>query len=207
MPKIDGTQLVERLQKRLDELRLGKSVAARDLRVLLTDEQEAAVDAAWAVQQSLRKNKEAKKKIEDSKLSWKTKREIHIEALESALRVAQEDELAAWERRLRAAEVRQARIYFDELCVQQDAGVDVQSAKTRANNALTRAGLRRLDGMDRSTYGLTQRDREIRKMEDAILDAAQRDLDEYDREQLELLKEHENSVRENSKNGVGRKRR
>ncbi len=203
MPKLDGTQIAERLKGRLKELQQGKEVAARDLRALLTTEQAAAMDAAWAEQQELRKQKRARTKEEEAALGWKTKRDIHIAALESALREAQDAELAAWEKRLHDAEVPQGRVFFDELSKQLDAGVDMQTAKTRANNALTRAGLRRLDGELIGTQGLTPRDKEIRAMEDAILQKAESEMDDYEREQLELLREHEKAVRENRKKRGG----
>ena len=95
MPKLDGTQIAERLQGRLEELRRGEDVAARDLRALLTTEQQAAMDAAWAEQQVLRKQKRARTKEEEAALGWKTKRDIHIAALDSALREAQDAEVAA----------------------------------------------------------------------------------------------------------------
>ncbi len=199
MPKLDGTQIADRLQGRLEEMRRGKEVAARDLRALLTAEQQAAMDAAWAEQQELRKKKRARTKEEEATLGWKTKRDIHIEALQTALREAQEDELAAWEKRLHDAEVRQGRVFFDELNKQVKDGVDMQTAKTRANNALTRAGLRRLDGQLIGTQGLTPRDHEIRAIEDAILQKAESEMDDYEREQLELLREHEKAVLENRK--------
>ncbi len=53
MPKLDGTHIAERLQGRLDEMQRGEDIAARDLRAVLTDEQVAAMDAAWAEQQAL----------------------------------------------------------------------------------------------------------------------------------------------------------
>ena len=199
MPKLDGTQIADRLQGRLEEMRLGKEVAARDLRALLTAEQQAAMDAAWEEQQELRKKKRARTKEEEVALGWKSKRDIHIDALIAALREALANELAAWEKRLLDAEVRQGRVFFDELNKQVKDGVDMQTAKTRANNALTRAGLRRLDGQLIGTQGLTPRDREIRAMEDAILQKAESELDDYEREQLELLREHEKAVLENRK--------
>lgn len=199
MPKLDGTHIAERLKGRLEELQQGKEVAARDLRALLTTEQAAAMDGAWAEQQQLRKQKRARTKEKEAALGWKTKRDIHIAALESALREAQDGELEAWEKRLLDAGVRQGRVFFDELSKQLNAGVDKQTAKTRANNALTRAGLRRLDGALIGTLGLTKRDREIREMEDAILQKAESELDDYEREQLELLREHEKAVLENRK--------
>jgi hypothetical protein len=199
MPKLDGTHIADRLRARLVELQRGEAVAARDLRTLLTREQAVAMDAAWRQQQELRKQKRARTKEEEAALGWKSKRDIHIAALESALRGAQDNELAAWRQRLRDVEVRQGRVFFDELARQLDAGLDVQSAKTRANNALTRAGLRRLDGVLIGTQGLSERDREIRAMEDAILQRAESELDDDEREQLELLREHEKAVAENRK--------
>jgi hypothetical protein len=199
MPKLDGTQIADRLQGRLEEMRRGEEVAARDLRALLTAEQQAAMDAAWAEQQELRKKKRARTKEEEVALGWKSKRDIHIDALIAALREALANELAAWEKRLLDAEVRQGRVFFDELNKQVKDGVDMQTAKTRANNALTRAGLRRLDGQLIGTQGLTPRDREIRAMEDAILQKAESEMDDYEREQLELLREHEKAVLENRK--------
>lgn len=199
MPKLDGTHIADRLQDRLAKLKSGEEVAARDMKSLLTDEQTAAMDAAWAKQQALRKQKRARDKAEEVALGWKTKRDIHIEALSQALREAELNELAAWRKKMHDADVRQGRVYMDELSKQMDAGVDSATAKTRANNALTRAGLRRLDGAAIGTQGLTQRDREIRAMEDAIQQKNESELDDYEREQLELLREHEKAVIENRK--------
>lgn len=199
MPKLDGTHIADRLQARLEEMQRGEEVAARDLRALLNDEQEMAMDAAWAAQQALRKKKRARTKEEEVAFGWKSKRETHIEALQSALNEARGVELAAWEKRGHDAEVRQGRVFFDELVKQTAAGVEIRTAKTRANNALTRAGLKRLDGAAIGTQGLNARDREIRAMEDAILQKSESELDDFEREQIELLREHEKSVLENKK--------
>lgn len=203
MPKLDGTQIPDRLERRLEELQRGEEVAARDLRALLTDEQVAAMDAAWAAQQALRKKKRARTKEEEAALGWKSKREIHIEALEAALQEAQSDELAALEKRQHKLEVRQARIFMDEISKQGEAGIDLQTSIARANNALSRAGLKRLDGALLSTHGLTPRDKEIRAMEEAILKRAESKLDEFEREQRELLRKHEKSILKNQTKSSG----
>lgn len=199
MPKIDGTQVGARLQVWLDKLQRGEAVAARDLRALLSREQEAAMDAAWTAQQKLRANKKPKTLEAQVAIGWKEKRDIHIEALQQAIEEATDDELAAWEKRMRDAEVRQGRVYLDELSAALDAGVDMQTAKTRANNALTRAGLRRLDRQQIGMQGLTPRDRELRAMEDAIQQRAESEMDDYEREQLELAREYEKAVAKNRK--------
>jgi hypothetical protein len=196
MPKLDGTQIAERLQGRLEELRRGEDVAARDLRALLTTEQQAAMDAAWAEQQALRKSKRARTKEEEAAMGWKTKRDIHIAALKSAFREAQDAEVAAWKKRQHDAEVRQGRVYFDELKKETDAGADLKTAKIRANNALTRAKLKRLDGEFNGTQGLTQRDREIRAIEDVLFEKFKDTMSDIDYEQMQMVIDHEKALAE-----------
>ena len=197
MPKLDGTHIAERLKERIAKLKNGEEVAARDLRALLTDEQTAALDAAKKAQQELKKAKRARTKEEENALGWKSIREIHIEALEAALKEAEEDEVGAWEKRMRDAEIRQARIYFDTLESEIKAGKELQTAKNKANNDLTRAGLRRMDGQ--IVGHLSKRDKEISELEAALIQQATNELDDYEKEQLELLKAHNKAVEENRK--------
>ncbi len=197
MPKLDGTHIAERLKERIAKLKNGEEVAARDLRALLTDEQTAALEVAKKAQQELKKNKRARTKEEEKALGWKSIREIHIEALEAALKDAEDDELNAWEKRLRDAEIRQARIYFDTLDKEMTAGKELQTAKNKANNDLTRAGLRRMDGQ--IVEHLSKRDKEISELESALIQQAEAELDDYQKEQLELLKAHNKAVDENRK--------
>ena len=197
MPKLDGTHIAERLKERIAKLKNGEEVAARDLRALLTDEQTAALDAAKKAQQELKKAKRARTKEEEKALGWKSIREIHIEALEAALKEAEEDEVGAWEKRMRDAEIRQARIYFDTLESEIKAGKELQTAKNKANNDLTRAGLRRMDGQ--IVGHLSKRDKEISELETALIQQATYELDDYEKEQLELLKAHNKAVEENRK--------
>ena len=197
MPKLDGTHIAERLKERIAKLKNGEEVAARDLRALLTDEQTAALEVAKKAQQELKKIKRARTKEEEKALGWKSIREIHIEALEAALKDAEDDELNAWEKRLRDAEIRQARIYFDTLDKEMTAGKELQTAKNKANNDLTRAGLRRMDGQ--IVGHLSKRDKEISELESAFIQQAEAELDDYQKEQLELLKAHIKAVEDNRK--------
>ena len=185
MPKLDGTHIAERLKERIAKLKNGEEVAARDLRALLTDEQTAALDAAKKAQQELKKAKRARTKEEEKALGWKSIREIHIEALEAALKEAEEDEVGAWEKRMRDAEI------------EIKAGKELQTAKNKANNDLTRAGLRRMDGQ--IVGHLSKRDKEISELETALIQQATNELDDYEKEQLELLKAHNKAVEENRK--------
>ena len=196
MPKLDGTHLPQRIAERLADLKADKEVAARDIKALLTDEQIAEMEAAWAEQQALRKVKRARTKEEEQELGWKTKREIYIEAYEKAFNEASDGVLEELERLQLEATKRQMRIYFETLNEALKEGKEKRVAENLANNALTRAGLRRMDGQKVGTEGLSRRDREIREMEDAILKKAVSEMDEYEREQYELSQEYEKALRE-----------
>lgn len=199
MPKLDGTHLPQRLAERLADLKAGKEVAARDLKALLNDEQIAEMEAAWEEQQLLRKQKRARTKEEEAALGWKTKRDIHIEAYERAVAAANDGVLEEFQRLQEQAEIRGTKIYFDTLNQALKDGKDKRVAENLANNAMTRAGLRRMDGQPIGMQGLTRRDREIRAMEDAILKKAVSEMDDYEREQYELSQEYEKALREKSR--------
>jgi hypothetical protein len=77
------------------------------------------------------------------------------------------------------------------------AGKELQTAKNKANNDLTRAGLRRMDGQ--IVGHLSKRDKEISELESAFIQQAEAELDDYQKEQLELLKAHIKAVEENRK--------
>jgi len=196
MPKLDGTHLPQRIAERLADLKADKEVAARDIKALLTDEQITEMEASWKEQQALRKVKRARTKEEEQELGWKTKREIYIEAYEKAFNEASDGVLKELERLQLEATKRQMRIYFETLNEALKEGKEKRVAENLANNALTRAGLRRMDGQKVGTEGLTKRDREIREMEEAIMKKAVSEMDEYEREQYELGQEYEKARRE-----------
>ena len=148
MPKLDATQIAERLRTRLAELEAGAEVAAKDIRALLTAKQTAAMEAAWAEQQQLRKIKRAKTQEEKQQLAWKTKREIQIAAFQQAIADSNANILAELQRMQDQAEIRQARIYFEALGKALDQDRTPEQAKSMANNALTRAGLARIDALE-----------------------------------------------------------
>ena len=197
MPKLDGTQIVGRLRGRLKELREGKEVAARDLKALLTSEQVAAMDAAWAEQQELRKKKRARTKEEEAALGWKSKREIQIEAYERAIAEADDGMLDTLEELQRKAQVRQARIYLDTYFKATKDGKSKYVAKNLANNDLTRAGLQRVDGQ--KSQFQNDRDRDVWEMEQQILQKARSEMTPEELEQLEIWEEHEKALAKNRK--------
>lgn len=115
MPKLDATHLRGRIQRRLEQLEAGKSVAAKDIRAVLTAEQQTQLDSEWREQQLLRQQKRARTENEQVELGWKTKREVMISVLKRALAEAEDGELAVLEEKMKRKEVRQARIYFEAL--------------------------------------------------------------------------------------------
>jgi hypothetical protein len=192
MPKLNGTHIVERLRKRIVELEAGEEVAAKDIRVLLTDEQNSALDAAWDEQAKLREGKRVRIDAERQAQGIKSKRELRIAAFKSALEQAEDNEIAAWDAKLRAAEVRQARVYFDALNAAKASGKDKWAAENWANNELTRAGLRRLDGQD--VRYLSKRDKEVNEMEDALRAKMRENLTAEELEQLVLSEQHDEAT-------------
>ena len=196
MPKLDGTHLPQRLAERLADLKEDKEVAARDLKALLNDEQIAEMEAAWEEQKILRKQKRARTKEEEAALGWKTKRETRIETYERAVVAANDRLLEESERLQLEATKRQMRIYFETLKEAVKNGKDKRVAENLANNALTQARLRRMDGQKIGTEGLTPRDREIRAIEEAILQKSVSEMDDYEREQLELSQAYGKALRE-----------
>lgn len=189
MPKLNKVQIADRLSERLDDLRNGKEVVARDLRALLTDEQIVAIDAAWAEQQALRQSKRARTKEEEQALGWRSKREIQIEVLEQVVRQADDQMLEALMELQYKAEVRQARIYLDGYSKARAAGKTEAEAQSIANNDLTRAGLPRVDGQ--AVRYTNQRDREVWALEDKLREQLRNEMTAEELEQIELLEAHD----------------
>ena len=197
MPKLDGTHIEERLRERLEKLRSGEEVAKREVEALLTEQQVVDMNAAWKEQQELRKQKRARTKEEEIALGWKTKRDIQIEAYERAVTEADAAMLATLEELQRKAEVRQARIYLDSYFKATKEGKTPDVAKNLANNDLTRAGLKRVEGQ---LVGYqSKRDREVWEMEQQILGRIRSEMTQEELEQLELAEEHEKALREKGK--------
>ena len=184
MPKLDDTHTISRITKRLEELEQDIEVSAKDFRAVLTQEQHDAYERAWEAQQALRKKKRARTKEEERELGWKSKREVRIETLKAARDEAWNNVEAVWDKKLFDAEVRQGRIYFDSLNQALKEGKDQRSAALFANNELTRAGLRRLDGQ--IVHSLSPRDREIRRMEDLIIARIRNKMSDEELEQIAI---------------------
>ena len=176
---------MERLERRIHQLELGEEVAAKDIQALLsTEEQQQLVDAL-AAQVELKKNKRARTDAEKQALGWKSIREVRLDVLRSALKAANDDLLADYQRRLREKEVRQANIYLREYSDARKADKSVFAAQGTANNALTRAALRRVDGQ--GVNSMSQRDREVFAVEAQLKERIRSEMTAEELEQLDML--------------------
>lgn len=194
MPKLDPFQISSRLHDKLEDLRASKEVAARDLKALLSDERMAAMQQAWAEQQALRKKKRARTKEEEAALGWKSKREVQIETVEAELAMHADNALVYLEKEMYAAEVRGARIFLNSYFKAREEGKSAESARKYADNCLVRAGLNPTN-RNRTKQGLTIRDIEVLAMEESLRKQFEAEMDDYEREQLELLRDTERAER------------
>lgn len=145
MPKLHGIHILERLSERLRQLEAGEEIAAKEIRSLLTKEQQQELEDAWKEQQELRKGKRARTEEEEKALGWKTKREVRIEVFKRAVDAASDNLDNELKKREVELAKRQLRIYFDALDKAKEMGKDTTEAENYANNELTRAGLQRID--------------------------------------------------------------
>ena len=88
MPKLNGLHILERLNQRLAQLEAGEEIAAKEIRSLLTAEQQQELEDAWTAQQELRKVKRVKTTEQEKEFFWKTKREVRIEVFSRAAKAA-----------------------------------------------------------------------------------------------------------------------
>jgi len=185
MPKLNTEQLMERIQKRIHQLEFGEEIAAKDLKALLSAEQQQQLVDALAAQVELKKNKRARTDAEKQALGWKSIREVRLDLLRSALNAANDDLLSDHQRRLREKEVRQANIYLRAYSDARKADKSVFAAQGAANNALTRAALPRVDGQD--VNSMSQRDREVFAVEAQLKERIRSEMTAEELEQLDML--------------------
>jgi hypothetical protein len=200
MPKLNAKQLMERLERRIQQLELGEEIAAKDIKALLSAEQQQQLVDALAAQVALKKNKRARTDAEKQALGWKSIREVRLDVLRSALKAANDDLLADYQRRLREKEVRQANIYLREYSDARKAGKSVFAAQGAANNALTRAALPRVDGQ--AVRSLSKREKEVFEMEEELKRRIRSEMTAEELEQLDMLEgveRHEKTPRKGRK--------
>lgn len=197
MPKLDDIYIAERISKRIAELEAGDEVPAKDIKAVLTEAQQAAIDTAWAEQQLLRKGKRARTEQEQQELGWRTKRDIRLEVLRQALVEAKNNLPAAFQRLLKRTEGRAGRTYFDAYYEKIDEGKPHSQAANWANNELTRAGFKRFDGV--KVKSVSKRDKKVRELDEILKAEIKKNMTKQELEQQEILEEHEASLKRRKK--------
>lgn len=182
MPKLNATHIPERLREAIEQLEHGEEVEAKKNKTLLTEEQQKALDDAWVKQQALRKKyKPPKTEDEVIKLGWKDKREVRIEIYKQALAELEDDFLSIQQKQFAKEQAQATRAYLKGLFGAKDG----QNKDSAGRIAVARAGFTPHSG----GAVVTKRDKEIRKLEQQILEQFGDDLTEEQREHLEWLKE------------------
>lgn len=176
---------MERIQKRIHQLELGEEVAAKDIKALLSTEQQQQLVDALAAQAELKKIQRARTDAEKQALGWKSIREVRLDVLRAALTAANDGLLEDYERRLKEKEVRQANIYLREYFAARANGKEQYAAQGAANNALTRAALPRID--EQGVNSMSKRDREVFALEAQLKERIRSQMTAEELEQLDML--------------------
>jgi hypothetical protein len=198
VPKLEATHLPPRISARLADLKAGKAVSIRDIKALLSDEQIAAMEAAWQEQQELRKEKKAKTKEEEKELGWKSKRDIYIETYERASADSEKNLLAELKKKIKEVEVKAAKTYLDAFFEAKSEDKEYFQADAAGRNALTRAGFV-VDPISQKLKAKLKDDLLMEKKLEKIIKAK---MTKEELEQYELLQEHERNLK--NKEGKGK---
>jgi len=195
MPKLNDTHLIERLKEVIEQLKRGEEVEAKKNKSLLSDEQQLALEEAWSKQQALRKqHKPPKTEEEKQRIGWKDKREVRIEIYKKRFAELTANALDDIKELQKKREQKAARVFMDAWSKALKEGKETWSAISEGNIAMTRAGFR-----SANSIGLTKRDKEVNDLEDALRKQLESEMTAEEREQYELLKEHEKAVKKQRK--------
>lgn len=131
---------------------------------------------------------------EEERFGWKSKRQVQIDVYRQAVREANKSSLAEFELEMQRVESRRSKIYLDNLFAAKSTDMN---ASANANNALTRAGLRRYDGQLVATTN--KRDQAVWAMEAELQAKTEAELTENEREQRDIWDEHEAALKRRRK--------
>lgn len=191
MPKLNATHLPERLKEAIEQLESGIEVEAKKNKTLLNVEQQKALEDAWAEQQALRKiHKPPKTEEEKKQIGWKDKREVRIEIYKQALAELEEDIFDIHLKQLEKEQANATRAYLKGYF----GATEGQDKDSAGKIAMTRAGF-----YGQGTLSISKRDKEVRDLEDGLRKQFEAQMTDEEREQLELLKEHEKAVQKRKK--------
>ena len=195
MPKLNTLQIEDRINDYYRRMRDGEEIAIRDIKAILNWVDGSLIqwmDDEWEQQQQLRKQKRARTEEEKAALGYKTKKDIQLEALNKARDTVSQQLLKNLEADLAAKEQRQARVFLDGFEAAKKNHKSFDSAFAFANNELTRAGIRRVDGV--MVDGISERDKEVWAIEDALEEQFYNEATKEEQEQYDMLYESKGEI-------------
>ena len=195
MPKLNNTHLPERIQEHIEKMLRSEEVEAKKDKTLLNEQQQKELKEALAQQQQLKKtHKRPKTQEEKDAIGWKEIREVRLEIYRQALEQLSANVVDDIRELQRQREAKAARVFMEAWSKAGKEGRVGSSAISAGNIALTRAGF-----TPQGHFGLTKRDREIKAFEEEFLKQCENELSEEEKEQLDLLREHEKAVKKRKK--------
>ncbi len=195
MPKLNTLQIEDRIDDYYRRMRDGEQIAIRDIKAILSWVDGSLIkwmDDEWNQQKQLRKQKRARTEEEKAALGYKTKKDIQREALKKARDTVSEQLLQNLKADLAAKEIRQARVFMDGFEEAKKEDKSYYSAFAFANNELTRAGIRRVDGV--KVDGISDRDKEVRAIEDALEEQHYNEETKEKQKQYDMLYEAKGEI-------------
>jgi hypothetical protein len=195
VPKINNTHIAERIAEHIERMEHGLEVESKKDKTLLNETQQQALKNALGYQRQLKKNnKRPKTQAEKDAMGWKEIRDVRLEIYKQALEQLNANVVDDIKELQRQREAKAARVFMDAWSKAGKEGKRGASAESAGNIALARAGF-----TPKGSIGLTKRDREIRASEEAILKMLESKLSVEEKEQLDLVREHEKVVKKRKK--------
>ncbi|MBT8543239.1 hypothetical protein G6714_08720 [Polynucleobacter paneuropaeus] len=195
MPKLNNTHLPERIQEHIAKMERGEEVEAKKDKTLLNEQQQNDLKEALAQQQQLKKtHKRPKTQEEKDAIGWKEIRDVRLGIYKQALEELSINVVDDIKELQRQREAKAARVFMDAWSKAGKEGKVGNSAISAGNIALTRAGF-----TPQGSIGLSKRDREIRAFEEEFLKQSENELSVEEKEQLDLVREHEKTVKKRKK--------
>jgi hypothetical protein len=195
MPKLNNTHLPERIQEHIAKMERGEEVEAKKDKTLLNEQQQKELKDALAHQQQLKKtHKRPKTQEEKDAIGWKEIRDVRLGIYRQALEELSVNVVDDIKELQRQREAKAARVFMDAWSKAGKEGKVGNSTLSAGNIASTRAGF----GIPQSSM-LTKRDRETRALEEGLLKQFENELSNEQKEQLDLIREHEKGVKKRKK--------
>jgi hypothetical protein len=182
MPEINNTHKLERLKDRLAQIKRDEEVDIRDINNLLDKNQQQRLKDLWTDEQTKRKDKSYKKQ------TWQSKKDVRIKVISEAIDKLSKSALDDFKQLVQKREQHGAKVFMEAWSEALKEGKGKFSAISAGNIAMTRAGFKLSKSIGNN------RDKEVADMEAQLLKQFESELDEDEKEQRKLLKEHEKTI-------------